>query len=105
VAWQVGSSFGSARRVFSAATGGSLSLVWTTTVPIQSGTHQKPKTVAIAKASANATTAGAINVTLHLTGDGKTLLRKEATSLVTTASEKFKPNGQAWQSMTKKFSL
>jgi hypothetical protein len=96
---------GSFKVRFDAPTGGSLQVIWTATVIAGKGKHKKHKTVTIATGSANTSSPATINVTLRLTAVGKTLLKKKASGLAITATEKFKPSGQAWTSVTKKFSL
>jgi hypothetical protein len=97
---------GSVRTKFKAPGAGSLSVSWTTTVTTGTGKHKKRKTVTVATGTAHAGGAGTVTFTVHLTGSGKTLLKKKPTGLSTTATEKFKPTGgRSWVSVTKKFSL
>jgi hypothetical protein len=96
---------GSFKTGFNAPTGGSLSVIWTTTVTSGTGKRRKPKTATVARGSANTHAATRINVTLHLTGVGKALLSKKETGLAAVASESFKPEGQPWRRVTKKFKL
>ena len=90
---------------FDAPAGGLLHVTWTATVTSGKGKHKNRKTVTVATGSASASSRGAIKVTVHLTAVGKTLLKKTASGLAVTATEKFKPNGQSWTSVTKKFSI
>jgi hypothetical protein len=94
---------GSFKIGFDAPAGGSLQVIWTATVTSGNGKHKNHKTVTLATGSANTSSPGPIKLTLHLTAVGKTLLKKNASALAVTATEKFKPNAQAWTSVTKKF--
>jgi hypothetical protein len=99
---------GSFKTTFHAPSAGSLTITWTTTVTTGTGKHKKHKkhkAVTIATGSAHPGAAGTVNVTLRLTGTGKTLLRKKSSGLSSTATEKFEPSGAKWTSVTKKFSL
>jgi hypothetical protein len=90
---------------FHAPTGGSLRITWTAIITSGKGKHKNHKIFTVATGSTNTSRRATIKVTLHLTAVGKTFLKKNASGLATTATEKFKPSGQAWTSVTKKFSL
>ena len=96
---------GSFKASFGAPGAGSLSVTWTTVVTTGTGKHKKHKTVTVASGSASARGAGATKFTIHLTGAGKSLLKNKPSGLSTSATEKFKPGGGSWTSITKKFSL
>jgi hypothetical protein len=93
------------RTHFDAPVGGSLTVVWKTTVTSGNGKHKKRRTIAVARGIANADSATTINLTLHLTGTGRALLRKNTSELPIAASENFRPNAQAPNSVTTKFAL
>ncbi len=90
---------------FHAPSAGTVSIVWTTTVTTGTGKHRKHKAVTLATGTAHPGHSGTVQVTLHLTGTGKTLLKKKSSSLPSTAVEKFKPSGGNWTQVTKRFSL
>jgi hypothetical protein len=90
---------------FDAPSKGSLSIIWTTTVTSGKGKHKKHKTVTMASGSVSANSAGTINVALHLTGTGESLLKKKPTGLSITSTEGFRSDGLTRISVTKKISL
>ena len=90
---------------FSAPSGGSLRVVWTTVVTTGTGKHKKHRTVTVASGSGQASGAGKIRVSIHLTAAGKALLKAKPRSLAITATEKFEPTGGSWTTITKHFTL
>ena len=93
------------KAAFEAPTGGSLTVMWTTTVTAGNGKHVRHKTITLARGSASAKSATTIHVTLHLTETGKALLRKRTSGLPIIATEKFRPSGHTWISVTKRFNI
>jgi hypothetical protein len=93
------------RTHFHAPVGGSLTVIWKTTVTSCKGKHKKRRTIMVARGVATANSAITINVILHLTETGRTLLKKNTSGLSIAASENFRPYVQAPSSVTTKFAL
>jgi hypothetical protein len=91
---------------FPAPSAGGLHIVWTTTVTTGTGKQRKRKTVVIASGSRSAVHPGRLNIEIHLTGTGETLLKKKPSAVATTARETFDgPGAPPPVSVTKTFSL
>jgi hypothetical protein len=93
------------RTHFDAPVGGPLTVIWKTTVISGKGKHKKRRTITVARGAADASSATTINVILHLTETGRTLLEKNPSGLSIAASENFRPYVLAPSSVTTKFVL
>jgi hypothetical protein len=91
------------KTVFTAPSGGTLSVVWTTKVNIGKGKHKKTKTVIVASGSEQTASASTVGVVIRLTAAGRALLKKTPSGLLLTDTEKFTTVGGIAKTVIKKF--
>jgi hypothetical protein len=90
---------------FSAPSGGTLSVVWTTRVTIGKDKHKKTKTVTVATGSGRTGSATTVSVVVRVTAAGKALLKQKPSGLPITDTERFTPTAGAPSTVTKTFRL
>ncbi len=90
---------------FAAPTAGELSITWTATVTTGTGRHRKHRTITVATGSGHPGDKGVIGVTVRLTAAGRARLKRKPHGLLITDTDRFKPAGGGWTTLTRHFSL